>query len=390
MRLVIFGGSFNPPHTGHVSAARAVSKELKPDKLIVIPTFLPPHKALESGAPTPEQRLELCRLAFSGLPRLEVSDTEIARGGKSYTADTLRELRERYPDTELWLTVGTDMLRTLDSWYDAAYILRETKIAAVARDRGQMNLLRQKAGELRRTHRASVEIIEAKPFPAASTDIRRNLRNRGGLRLLGERVYAEIVRKRLYGVRVNLQWLRRRGYAMVRPNRVMHVRGCEEEAVRLAVQWGADPDKAAEAAILHDCTKKDPPEEQLRLCEKYGMIPDEVEINAGGRLLHAKTGAGVAAAEFGMDEDVVSAIRWHTTGKPDMTLLEKIIYMADYIEPTRNFPGVEKLRKLAYQDLDRALLLGLEMSRDEIVARGETPHVHTLTAIRWLQESLRA
>ena len=243
------------------------------------------------------------------------------------------------------------------------------------------------AKSLKARYGATVELLPLKPRPVSSTQVRRALRFRGGAGQLSARVYGYIVKHRLYGVKVNFDWLRARGYAMLKPSRVAHVQGCEEEAVRLAQRWRADPDKAAEAAILHDCTKKEALPEQLQLCEKYGIIPDGIE-RENGKLLHAPTGAAVAEREFGMSPDVVSAIRWHTTGRQDMTLLEKIMYMADYIEPNRDFEGVDALRKLAYEDLDRALLLGFQMSLDEVRSRGEEPHRCTVEAEQWYRQRI--
>ena len=386
MRIVIFGGSFNPPHKGHLNAAIEAAKKLKADKFLIIPDFLPPHKEMGPGAPAPEQRLELCRKNFAKVPGATVSDMEIRRGGKSYTSDTLRELKTEYPDAEFTLLVGADMLHTLDTWHEADYILRAAQICAFPRKKGQLPSMRKDAAALRDRFGAEIRLLEElKPLAASSTEIRRALRFRGGTGALTDAVYGYIVKNRLYGVRVNFRWLRKKGYAMLKPRRVAHVQGCEEEAIRLAKRWGADADRAAEAAILHDCTKKDLLPEQLLLCEKYGIIPDEVE-RVNGKLLHAKTGAAVAEQEFGMPPEVVEAIRWHTTGKADMTLLEKVMYMADYIEPNRDFEGVEPLRKLAYEDLDRAMLLGFEMSLAEIAGRGEEPHPDTLAAVRWYRE----
>lgn len=381
----MFGGSFDPPHRGHRAAAMAAAQQLKADRLLIVPDFRPPHKELSAGAPTPEQRMELCRLCFSGVPGAEVSDIELRRGGVSYTADTLRQMREEFPDAELTLLVGADMLGTLEKWHDAEYILRTAEICAFSRKGGQKADVRERAEWLQKHFGAKIRVLEFKPFPVSSTDVRRALRFRGGVGMLTGAVYAYIVKHRLYGVRVSLPWLRRKAYAMLKPRRIPHVQGCEEEAVRLAKRWGADPDMAAMAAILHDCTKKEDLPEQLRLCEKYGIIPDAVEA-VSGKLLHAKTGAAIAEQEFGMPRDVAEAIRWHTTGRADMSLPEKIMYMADYIEPTRDFEGVDRLRELAYEDLDAAMLLGFEMSLEEVAGRGEVSHPDTVNAMLWYKE----
>ena len=136
MKILIYGGSFNPPHKGHRDAAAFAAQKLKADKLLIIPDCQPPHKEMERGAPSPEQRLEMCRLAFAGVRGALVSDIEIRRGGKSYTSDTLRALREKYPDAELWLLVGFDMFRTLHEWHEAGYILATAKIGAFPRTGG--------------------------------------------------------------------------------------------------------------------------------------------------------------------------------------------------------------------------------------------------------------
>ena len=384
MTIAVFGGSFNPPHKGHLAAALAASRQLKPDEFLVIPDFQPPHKQLAEGSPEPEERLALCRLAFAAVPNCTVSDLELRRGGKSYTADTLRHLRAARPEAELILLMGADMYCSLHTWYDAEYILRSVRIAVFQRAAGEMPAIEAQRDALAAQFGTETELIRSQPMPASSTELRAALQNREGVAKLSPEVYAEIIRRRLYGAKVNFPWLREQSYAMLRPRRVPHVQGCEAEAVRLAHRWCADEERAAEAAILHDCTKKELLPEQLRLCAKYGIIPDALE-RENGKLLHAKTGAAVARFEFGSDDEVVEAIRWHTTGRPNMTTLEKVLYMADYMEPTRDFPGVEELRRLAYEDLDRAMVLGFEMSLEDILSRGETPHKNTLAALQWYQ-----
>jgi nicotinate-nucleotide adenylyltransferase len=136
---------------------------------------------------------------------------------------------------------------------------------------------------------------------------------------------------------------------------------------------------------MHDITKNLKHDEQLLLCEKYGIIVDSVERKTE-KLLHAKTGAYIAYDEFGASMDVFGAIYWHTTGKANMSLLEKIMYLADYIEPTRDFDGIDKLRSLCYQDLDKALKLGLSMSIQEMESRGIVPHPISYEALRYLDD----
>ena len=142
---------------------------------------------------------------------------------------------------------------------------------------------------------------------------------------------------------------------------------------------------ARRAGILHDCTKYLNLEEQLQLCEKYGIVLDELEQRAV-KLLHAKTGAAIARHVFGEPEEVCNAIYWHTTGKADMDLLSKVLYMADYIEPSRSgFEGLEELRRLAYEDLDAALLLGCELTIQDMEERGMPVHRNTLQARDYLK-----
>ena len=153
--------------------------------------------------------------------------------------------------------------------------------------------------------------------------------------------------------------------------------------MELAKRWGADVTDAARAGILHDITKAIDGPLQLTLCEAYGKILSDFSRKYP-KTLHALTGSLVAQRIFGENEAVVSAIEWHTTGKADMTLLQKIIYVADYMEPNRNFPGVDKLRELAFTDMDAALKLGLEMTLEHLKRQGAEVSPESREAIAWL------
>lgn len=148
------------------------------------------------------------------------------------------------------------------------------------------------------------------------------------------------------------------------PKRFEHTLGVAYTAANLAMVHGADIDKALTAGMLHDCAKCMSHRKQLALCEKNYMLLSEMEEAEDSPLLHAKAGSILARKEYGItDADILNAISYHTTGRPQMSLLEKIIYIADYIEPGREYAkrtaeqvqGFEEVRKLAYIDLDAAL-----------------------------------
>lgn len=386
MRIAVYGGSFNPPHLGHLEAARTVYEKLHPDIFYIIPASDPPHKQLEQGSPDAQARFDMCILAFRELPGIAVSDMEMRREGKSYSVDTLALLHQRHPEAELMLVIGTDMFLSFRSWYKYQSILRLCTLTVLSREEDDEESTNEFKAELESSNGAHIVVLPHDTLPMSSSDIRGRLRLGLGADMLTDGVYSYIVKHRCYDVLPELPWLREKVYSRLKPRRVAHTAGCESEAVMLAKHWGENPEKAAVAGILHDVTKNLSDGEQLRLCEKYGIILDIAE-RSNTKLLHARTGAEVARDEFGVCGEVYEAIRWHTTGRPDMTLMEKIIYLADYIEPTRDFPGVEELRALAFEDIDRAMKRALEMSLENIRSEGIEPFRDTVQAGRWYSEN---
>jgi len=386
MRVLLYGGSFNPPHLGHVDALRAAAEALCPQEILVIPASIPPHKQMADGSPAPEERLRLCRLAFASVPGAAVSDLEMRREGKSYTVDTLREISAKKPGAELYFLVGTDMLSSMELWYEFREIFSLCTLAALPRNEGEETALSAQADALREKYGARIVLIPKAPLPMDSTSLRSSLCDRLGRERLPEEVYGEIIRRRYYGAKPDLAWLREKAYAWLKPRRIPHVRGCEQEAVRLAAVWNEDAGEAAEAAILHDITKKLSYEEQLQLMEKYDIMSDAAELSEP-KLLHARTGACVARELFGVSDRVFGAIEWHTTGRPGMSVLEEIIYLADFTEPTRDFPGLEKVRALTDRSLRQAMIEALRLSMQEVRSRGAEPHSRSEKTLEWLLET---
>ncbi len=184
----VFGGTFNPPHLGHLRLARRFADRLSMSEVLIIPTYMPPHKQAGELA-AGDDRLNMCRLMFSCDKRFRVSSVEIDRGGKSYTYDTLKELKSIYPDDTLYLIVGSDMLRTFDSWHRPGDILRLCTLCAAARDDG--GLPQNVAG--------NVILDDMEPLPICSTEIREIVKKNGDIvPLVGEGVARYILQRGLY------------------------------------------------------------------------------------------------------------------------------------------------------------------------------------------------
>lgn len=391
MNIGIYGGTFDPPHWGHITAARAAMEQLKLDRLVLIPDRVPPHKALPEGSASPEQRLEMATLAAAELgKRAEVSDRELRRDGPSYTSDTLAELRREHPEDTLWLLMGSDMFLSLQTWHTPERIMELASIAPFSREaEDESETFAAQQSRLERAYGAQIRIVQNPEVrELSSTEVRAALAAGRGSDLLPPAVYGYVLREHLYGTHKALTGLtpdelRPIAMSYLKPKRMPHVLGTEQEAVRLVRRYGGDETQARIAALLHDCTKKLDMAQQLALCEKYGIMLDELEQKAL-KLLHSKTGAAIARDVFGVEDAVYDAILYHTTGKPDMTRLEKIIYLADYIEPTRDFPGVDALRKTVYEDLDKGLLMGLTMTIQEMEEMGNPVHHLTRDARDYL------
>ena len=362
MKIGVFGGTFNPPHNGHVRLAKAAADELKLDKLLVIPSCIPPHKIAAKLADG-QERLEMCRLAFGCDPRFEVSPMELERGSRSYTVETLRELKALYPDSELYFIVGSDMLESFDKWYLWQEIL---SLCAASREEGYNPDL-SRFGKLAER----IKIITLDPLEVSSTQIR-NLTGKVSPELLDPKVAAYIREHGLYDDGLNRYRELLRG--KLNPRRLFHSECVSECAGVLAERYGASVEKARLAGLLHDVMKNAPANEQLAL------MPDITPLE----LLNTKVWHQISGEAFlrqnGIvtDEEILGAVRWHTTGKAGMTLLEKIIYVADFISADRDYKDVEVVRRLAYISLEHAILYTSRYTVNKMVSQDLLLHPATV------------
>lgn len=393
-RIGIYGGTFNPVHIGHIRAAKYAIEALKLDKLLLIPNRTTPCKQQTADMIGPRHRLAMLRIAVSGCEKMEVSDMELTREGISYTYQTLRQLRCEYPDAQFVLLLGSDMFQSIHHWKNTEEILRHAQLGVFCRGGRKEAAALESQKEHLEAMGAAVHLLDNPITDISSTQLRRLLVFRCASPFLPEGVEAYIRENGLYGVtddyrNLPMDQLETVVVGLLNPNRVAHVLGCRDTAAELAKYWGADVTDAARAGLLHDITKAIDGPLQLTLCDAYGTILSDFGYKYP-KTLHALTGSLVADRIFGENEAVVSAICSHTTGKANMNLLEKIIYVADYMEPNRDFPGVEKLRELAFRDMDAALRLGLEMTLEHLKRQGNEVSPESREALAWLNSRYAA
>ena len=388
-RIGIYGGTFNPPHVGHIRGASYAINALQLQKLLLIPSYISPHKALPDNSPTATQRAEM--LALAKEEKMELCNIELTRGGTSYTYETVEALAEQYPDKELVLLMGTDMFLSFLTWKEPQRILNKVSLGVMYRgDKDELSQIAQQK-KLLEQQDATIYLIENPVTAISSTQLRRMLLFRCAGPFLPEGVEHYIREYNLYGAEndyrnLPMEALEQVVVSLLKPNRIAHVLGCRDTAMDLAKRWGVDPIDAGRAGLLHDVTKALDGPLQLTLCEEYGIVLGEFSKKYP-KTLHALTGSLVADRIFGEKQTVVDAICSHTTGKANMNTLEKILYVADYMEPNRDFPGVETLRQLAYTDLDKALKTGLLMTIEMLKKNNQEISPASAEALAFLEKA---
>lgn len=374
MKIAIYGGSFNPVHNEHINIVRAAKTALNLDKVIVLPTFITPDKTFARCAKA-RDRLKMCRLAFGGEEGVEVSDYEIKRGGVSYSFVTCRHFRKLYPDDELYFLIGGDMLAAFDRWKKPEEILKCVTLAVCARESTD-NLRREivRVGGLFKR-----EIIEVGYVGKAvsSTDVRT-------LISLGEDisdfvpnpVKRHILWGQLYSI-PNLPDVRK----YITESRLRHTVGVAKLAARNAPRARVYEYDAVVAAALHDVAKYlDTDAEELR-----GFVPPR---DVPPPVMHQYTGAYVAEHTFGVrDEAILNAIRYHCSGRENMSALEKLIYLCDLLEEGRSFPGVESLRKSFARNIDKGLCDALKHQLEYIKSVGDPVYGLTERAYEFIKDN---
>ena len=373
MAIGIFGGTFNPPHLGHLRLVRAFADRFALTRVLIIPTFVPPHKASPDLADA-ETRLEMCRLLFDD-PRFFVSDLEIARGGKSYTVETLETLRRQYPDEPLYLLVGSDMLESFDTWYRADDIRAMCTVCAAVREKGRTL-----------DAQGAVLLEDYEPIEISSTAVREKVRaGEDAVPYVGGEVAAFIASHGLYADAYTVY--RRLLRDKLGEYRLRHSFCVADSARELAERYGADPEQAYLAGLLHDVMKDAPRETQLDMIARGGAVLTAAE-RCNPKLWHAMAGEAFLRTQLGFDDEtLLRAVRYHTTGRAGMCLLEKIIYVADYMSADRVYDGVERMRRLAAESLESAMLFGLSFTISQLAIHEQPIHPDSVACYNEILET---
>lgn len=374
MRIGIYGGSFNPVHNGHIHLARAAADEFALDRIYLVPSKRSPHRS--SGEYVAEEdRLEMLRLACGCDERLSVSDYEMKTDRVSYSIYTVEHFRKKFPDSELFMLVGSDMLLCFDEWYRFGDILAQVTLCVVSRQGGDMDELEKKASELRKY--GNILISSAKPLEISSTEIRKKIaKNSNFACYLDENVVQYIRSRELYSLRgesklhYNTEDKKKYLKGQLSAKRYTHSLNVAAECRKLADKYGEDPDKAYFAGLLHDICKEMSDEEQRELVISGGFTYCREELETKS-LLHAIAGAAFIKKEFGVEDiDILNAVRFHTVGRAGMSRLEEIVYLGDLISADRDYKDVDKMRKLAYSSLNAAMLEAFSFSMRSVIKKG--------------------
>ncbi|MCL1877872.1 MAG: nicotinate-nucleotide adenylyltransferase [Defluviitaleaceae bacterium] len=389
-KLAVMGGTFDPIHNGHIAVASAVLQEFKPRRVLFVPGGQPPHKP-DIPVSDGEHRFNMTLSAICENPAFDASRMEIDRKGPSYTVDTIAALRKICPaGAKIFFIIGADALMEILSWHGAEKLLSLCEFIAVHRPGYELE--KKYVKNLREKYGAVVHIFEGPLLEISGTQIREKFAAGQAVGGLVPRVVEDYARTHaLYNMpapnlsQSNFETVKQRICSVLSKGRFRHTLGTIIEAEKLAAHYGADVNKARWAALLHDCAKEFSTAKKRVLCAHWCIQLDPI-LASHIDITHSLLGAESACRDYGItDPEILQAIACHTTGGANMTLLDKVILLADFIEPYReDYPPLAEMRRHAYTDLNKALRIGMEFTINELLERGHAVHDRTRDALREL------
>lgn len=380
-KIGVLGGSFDPVHNRHLEIAQCALNEFKLEKIIFIPSGYPPHKTVYASI---WDRIQMLNLATADNKLFTVSDIEAQRSGYIYTADTMEILVAQNPDCEFYYIIGEDSLNYLDEWHDPQRLFKLCKFIVCKR----FNTTSDRRWEMSKLG-AKLYFLTMNADNISSTEIRDTLKIRQYSNLIPISVFEYIYENGLYGVVQNNTKLKDyiiKLSTMLTNKRLAHSLAVANTARYLAYIHKVYPELATVAGLLHDCAKCMSLSTLQKIAKDNNLYLDFDIYNSA--LLHAPVGSLLAKTVFGIeDENIFSAINYHTTGISGMNALDMIIFLADKIEPTRaSYPGLEELRKLCEIDLKKAMVLSITSTSSYLKKSGNKMHINTVRVLEWLKK----
>ncbi|MCR5581468.1 MAG: nicotinate (nicotinamide) nucleotide adenylyltransferase [Pseudobutyrivibrio sp.] len=377
-RIGIYGGTFNPIHNTHIEIAKAAISQFKLDKLCFLIAGTPPHKDTANEI-SDFSRIEMLKMAIASYSDFTIDDREIYRSGKSYTYLTMTEYHNEYPDDELYFIMGSDSLLNFKNWVKPDIISDYATILVAPRSGDDIDLINSTLHQYKNMFEGDFLAIDYMANSVSSSEIREHLDESH----IPHDVYSYIIEHNLYSAyRYNYDDVLRLDGEMkkeLKPSRYIHTLGVANMAYSLAIKWNYPAYTAMVAGMLHDCAKCISDDKRINVCEKNNIEITDIEYQYP-HLLHGKVGAYYCSSKYNIfDEQIAHAIAVHTTGCPNMNLLDKIIFVADYIEPGRDKqPRLDVLRACAFEDLDLCVYMILE---DSVAYLNENPQMVDPTTI---------
>lgn len=390
--LAIMGGTFDPIHNGHLAIAEAVLYQFKPQRVLLIPAGDPPHKP-NKPITTGEHRYQMILQSICHIPGFDTTRMEIDRSGASYTVDTIKEIKNACPaGSTIYFILGQDAIENILTWKDARELLGLCQFVVAPRPgMYEIKKLQRFFDQLEESYNTTIHVLETPMLNISSTYIRDAFKRGCAMSSLMPREAEEYAYSHgLYGSftpdysNSHFEWAKSQLEKRLSPKRFKHTLGVIIEAEKLAKHYNADIECARWAGLLHDCTKEYSADKKRALCTKWGIKIDSV-VEGHIDLAHGLLGAESAKRDFFVtDNKILQAIRFHILGHKNLTLLDKIICLADFIEPYReDYYPLQQMRDLAYVDIDKALSLGIMAMQKEDSARGKTLH-------HWSDDALKA
>lgn len=412
MRIGFYGGAFDPFHNGHLSIISGALKSKRVDIVIVIPSVLSPFKKGTEISAAP-YRYYMTADAIKSLPSDEsykvfISDAEFYMNEVCYTAKLLKQFTSKDYITAFlenrgflkkqatekhdyfWLC-GSDILNDFDRWFQCESILTMVTLMVAHRPSNvdAERSFKQQTDLFEKKFNTKLEIFNIDGIKVASSEIRQTR----DFRCVPEPVKKFIKTNNLYPVDNPLTFASTKAkndfyryssilFPVLSRKRLLHSLNVSLLSAKYALIYGEDVDRALIAGVLHDCAKElsDVEQQQLAIKASGDAFDDK-------KLWHSPAGSVIANREFGItDSRILDAIMYHTTGREGMSTLEKIVFLADKLEPSRTYSDLKKIRETALIDLDKAVYMCMTEVRNKFVEQGREVHPYTKACLEELAD----